>query len=410
MTIHVEVRYYDATHQQLIASQPYAAAAQQLVSTGALLSEQELLINSLFVEHKNDVIGWRTYSELAQKAPGRIEQFRDYFDLSNGTIRSNFSDGHATDKNMTERVGVGTTLSVANRIFGLHEADWARIRESTAEKTLDFHMASDGQRLIHVESKGAIVHNVLNKTGSIPHHKGSILAKKAVAQHPAGANSPALLLGLIAAIPTSLDERAVCWLVDPPRGPSPEDARKYKLLARMTFYLRLLQPLTSSALLIALADRIEAIYASRDYTSLDGTPLRSANQTTFSRLPALFRNKTVVELNHGKRDGRAFGRAFEVGDEDIAYIGVDSDVYRMLAGQRFTEILEYSSVYRMAAPEPREVEAVLPAGPIRTERMPGGRELDQWRRLTAVGPVQVLGSGLTVGTLRKRPNKAVDAR
>lgn len=398
--IHVDVQYYDQAQHDLISSQGFAAQVAAVVSSGIHITEQELVAHSLFVEQK-DLRGWRTFKELVAKLPFRLQQFRDYFDTSGGTIRSHFSGSHFADSGMTERVGVGSSLSVANRIFGLNEADWARIPASSQHKTLDFLIASTGSSFVELEAKGSVVNSVAVKGNSVSHHKSDIIAKKkhAVAASTVG-TAPNARLGVIAAIPTSAQERAVCWLVDPPSDLT-GDPRKYKLLARMNYYLRILRPLTTSTLLTALADRIEALGAISDYEALDGVPLQSANQTRFQRHPRLFRNKTVVRLGTATSHEDAFGRAIPLRDARIAYVGIDSDVYRMLASQKFSEVLSYECPYATNDVETRTFDAVLPVGRILAGEGPANR----WTRVRVSGVVQALRSGFVVGTATRIDNK-----
>jgi hypothetical protein len=195
------------------------------------------------------------------------------------------------------------------------------------------------------------------------------------------------------------------------RTPQPgEQLRKFKLLTRLEYYLKGLQPLSQSALFVALRNRIEAIFAVSDYERLDRIGLMGATGRPFRFSGPFFRNKSVIRASRG----RAVGRVFHLMGREFMFVGFDTDVYGLVARQRFREILEYKSKLASAESTIQRMEAWLEQRDFADEdpvRLGAEWVEDKKRfRLQLEGPVMFTQSGRVVGALnpigdRKTPSE-----
>ncbi|NOJ98943.1 hypothetical protein HMI51_39290 [Corallococcus coralloides] len=401
--IKIDVKYYDEEQETAFSQWPLKNRIDSLVEKGVEVDELEYLIYSVFTEQR-DRDGWKTYADMRNLVSHRAETFRQYFDLTQGGLSSRFPSDDG-DVAMTEKAGVATSLVVANKIFDLHEADWTRIPKGQV-KTLDFSYASTGKAYVEVESKGSVVADVSAKVSSISHHKKSILNKKSEQRQRGHLGHPVFMMGTIASIPNGSHQQAVCWLVDPPGEGVEMDPWKFKLITRLEYYLRGLRPLSQASLLIALRNRIEAIFSVAGYEALDRVRLVGSTGRPFRFRGPFYRNKTIVE----SMQSRAVGRVFYVGGREFMFMGFDVDVYSLVARQRFQEIVDYES--KMAAHESnvQSVEAWLEPQDFRDANPESfGAEWEEKRkryRLRLIGPVIFTRSGRVAGVL----NPAADRR
>ncbi|WP_147445036.1 hypothetical protein [Corallococcus sp. CA053C] len=394
MTLKIDIRYYDDAQEKAFTQWPLKERIDALVKNGLDVDELEFLTYSVFTEQRNK-IGWRTYADMRTLLPPRAEMFRQYFDLSLGTVTSRFPASDS-ETSMTEKVGVATSLLAANRIFDLHEADWTKIPKGQI-RTLDFFCASTGKEYVEIEAKGSIVADANMKNPSVSTHKNGILKKKAVQRERVGSAHPSLMMGTIAAVPENTDQRTVCWLIDPP-GDGPEmDPKKFKLLTRLEYYLKELQPLSQASMLIALRNRIEAIFSVSDYERLDQLRLVGATGRPFRFRGPFFRNKTIIATSRG----RAIGRVFHLADREFMFVGFDTEVYGLVARQRFREILAYKSGLASNESELYRAEAWLEQRDFGNEDPAafGAEWIEQKKRfrLQLEGPVMFTQSGRVVG-------------
>jgi len=329
--IKLKVEYYGNEHEKMLSKLSCATELTKVVKNGLLIPEQDFLVYSLFREQKR-MAGWKTYKELAEKVPSRLEIFNDYFGIENGYLYSKFSSSNDTDKTMTEAVGVGTSLSLASIIYGLTEADWEKI-PVTKNKDLDFQIASTGQEIVELESKGAIVTNT-NYKREISGRANDIHKKKSQQRNKHDNNNT--LLGIIATIPITKGQETVCQILDPEGDNIEISPRKYKLLARLLYYYREFRILTRAHFLISLVNRIQAIQVSEDYDSFDNQPLLNIDNEPFINItPSLKISKSVVE------DGLAFGEIISLGNNNYYYYGFLFSIIDILINQGFSNILAF---------------------------------------------------------------------
>ena len=301
------------------------------LANGLEIDDQEYLVYTLFREQKVHP-GWHTYAELKAKLPSRQAAYEQYFDLSGGTVRSCFINAADLDNAKTEGSGVGATLSVVSALYGMTEADWEKIPVAQV-KDLDFH-ASTGKETVEVEAKGT-VDNSRAKAG-ISGKKGQIEAKKTAQRSPA-VNNTNTLIGVIASFPNVAGQNAVCRLLDPPVESPTNDPRKYKLLARLSYYWREVGSFRSLDSLLRLANRLRAISLVEDYSVFDGQPLLDQHGERFGRPESIFSTHSVVGSNF------AFGEVVPLSPGVFYFYGFEASILDMLIEQSFRDILAFRS-------------------------------------------------------------------
>jgi hypothetical protein len=328
--IEIVVDYYDAHHKTKLSKHSNAARIASLVAEGLKIGEAEFVTYAMFTQQK-DHDGYRTYQELKTIFPEELPGFRRHFDLAAGTLRARFG-GDDMQKHQTERAGVAGALLVMNRIFDLHEADWHKIPESGL-KDLDFLLASTGSGYIEVEAKGSVVQSAQMRA-EVSHAKGEIGEKKAAQRADGNKND---LFGVITAIPTSANEKARCWLLDPPAQPVDMPPAKYKILARLNYYLESIARFSQMRMLIALSNRIATLRRLDNYIALDELPLVDSRGEPFRFHPSLEQYKTMLLKD------KVVGRAFPISGTEFFFYGFDVAIFDLLTVQNFESIGHFRS-------------------------------------------------------------------
>ncbi len=330
--IKFKVDYYDPEHEKLLANLSCFSEFEKIKHDGFIIEDQEFHVYSLFREQKN-IVGWKNYQELSKRVPNRLQKFNEYFSIEGGVLKSRFTASEERDNSMTDAAGVGVSLSLISRAYGLIEADWEKIPISK-KKDLDFNIASTGQEFIELESKGAIVSNT-NKKSEISGHAARILAKKKVQRNNNGNKNT--LIGIIVSIPCVDGNEAVCRVLDPDSISFEFAPHKYKLLARLLYYFREIRMISKAHFLIALRERIQAIQISREYEIFDKLPLLNLDNEPFSIPASLMTSKSVVG------NDIAFGEVFPIGNNEYYYYGFVFDIIQALQSQNYSKIINYKS-------------------------------------------------------------------
>lgn len=209
---------------------------------------------------------------------------------------------------ITTRLGEAVGLCIIDKLHDLTLPDWTPIPElrekEKAKKTLDFitNTASSSTQFIQIETKGAHVPDNNKKTGSVPHHKKSILGKK-LAQRPLGVSNT-LYYGAIGSFDKDTTRNAKCWLLDPPGEFIDRSPVDYRVLARMTFienWIRLIAP--QSALSRDLYARLQKLNTSNDIFQYNKQHLKPKKQKTtkihFFPATLLLKEKTPAGFRFG---------------------------------------------------------------------------------------------------------------
>ena len=329
--IRVNADYYNDEHRDILMKHRYAHRIKNLVDFGLSEKEKEFRVNAMFTEQDGRP-RFRNYSELKRLVPSRIRLIEDYIDTSNGTVRSLIPGGK---REVTERVSVATALSVMNQVFNLHRADWERIPETSKRKTMDFQLASDGNDFILVEAKGTVFETGnLHRDADLEQH---IKDKKRA--HLAENTNLTSLFGVITGIPCQLGKMAQCLLLDPLFENIEMDPAKYRLLARLYFYSRILRVISRGQLVRALLNRIEVLKRSSNYTEFDGLPLVDVYEKPIVPPPentSSIWNKTIVK-------DKIVGQMFPVSKTEFFYFAIDMGINRLMIKQDFKAIREFYS-------------------------------------------------------------------
>lgn len=333
--IHFDVEYYNKYHRDLLLGFQEADFIKTLVEEGIDIDVEIFLGLSTFREQSNNHVGFRTFQELWDNLGPRREYLLKFFSIEDVRIQSQWS-ANEMPTDVTESVGVGGSILAANRVFGLHEADWEKIPEG-GTKTLDFRFASDGDRFIDVESKGNIG---AGRNNSVSNHRSHILKKKNEQRDHGNEN---VMLGAITQIPYAGSDNPTVYLMDPPAEDIDFDPAKYQLLARLFFYWRELQVLSPrSSIAIALGNRIRAIMAAKHYLSLDGIPLVNGRGKPLSyQLPKKLRANAQSAL-----ESEEIGAGVIVpAEKRIPYFyGLHQSVFDLIINQEFLNITSYFAV------------------------------------------------------------------
>lgn len=308
-----------------------------------------------------------------------------------------------TDGGVIEHLGEAVGLCVADKIHGLHQADWRRIPHTADHKILDFeYRASDGSTLITIETKGAGATNNGQKPSNVSGHKADIKKKKSA---PANAAARAgICYGTIAVLSDAPDSVARCWLVDPPVT-SVDDPFRFKLLARLEFiaeWMGILSP--RSALGAALRTRIAALRKVEPVGALSRVALCKADGEEFA--------KTVFSGGGSKRNpffaaqslvsGHAIGGAVSVISlKQMLFLGIREELVAYAAGQDFEVINRYGFGPEVVG---ATLECCIPQARFNKEfsprfQIPGAIKSGGYWRFPMEGKFYQTRSGLVFGIL-----------
>lgn len=392
--MHVDVQYFDATHQALLGKIPNASELGKLVSDGLAFDDDLFWMHMMFTEQK-DYDGFRSFRDLKAKLPGRISEFRDYWDPRGNTIVSKFPPTDMENAR-TERAGVSVALLLANNVFGLTEADWEKIPIGSVA-ALDFKhpsgglVASNGSAFIEVEAKGTIVSDTGN-TGDtkIRNHKSRIDHKK---DEQRKAHNPNVLLGVITAFSQDPGQRVVARVLDPEPHVTDIDPFKFRLLSRLWYYHSVIQAVSRMQVLAALATRAVAIGAVHSYRELDGIPLIAPDGSAYSDREWSFPGKSLLE-------GRLVARAFPFGEDRVIVSGFEAVLMDVLSSQSFERLVTFGHEPTVLSVRDRVLmkRADLERAHVRSPRH---RWFDRVHDLVEVeGRVVVNSAGRVLGLLR----------
>ncbi len=281
-TINLSVDYYDTAQQNLFQGFPNAATLNTLVQNGMTISSDDFLAYMMFTEQM-DRNGFRTYNDLQGRIQSRLGDIDDFLSFNNGSVQAKIIGNDMMQVGFTERIGVALGLCVVNRIHGLTMADWKKIPTAPGRNgypTFDFEIpiASTGTNFIQAENKGSTITDNSQQNNLVQSHyariekkKNYVRAEEQQRQIPVHQN---LYYGTIGVLDNRPKSTAKVWLVDPPAFELEMDANKYKLLARLHYYLDEFRNIGVKRKIIkALEERINQIEEAKDYLQLNNKPL-----------------------------------------------------------------------------------------------------------------------------------------
>ncbi len=344
--INLSIEYYDTAQRNLFQGFPNAATLNNLVQNGITISRDEFLAYMMFTEQM-DRNGFRTYNDLQGRIRNRIGDIDDFLSFNNGSVQARIIGNDMMQIGFTERIGVALGLCVINKIHGLTAADWKKIPTAPGRgghPTFDFEIpvASTGSNFIQAENKGsAVTDNLLQNASVQTHYRGIQTKKEYVRKEEAKRQIPIhqnLYYGTIGVLDNKANSIVKVWLVDPPAFEIEIKPKKYKLLARLHYYLDEFRNIgVREKIIKALEIRIKEIENSDDYLKfnnvhLDYPPLRGFHLFMDGKMFA------AVDLNE------AFGRIFLVVREQVVLpyiIAYPKAIMRIIMQQNFESILNY---------------------------------------------------------------------
>ena len=341
--INLSVEYYNEVQRLLFQSFPNAMQLNNLVANDVIISKDELLAYMMFTDQR-DANGFRTYDELRDRIQHRLGDIDEYLSFNNGSVQSLVDSGAMNRIAFTNRLGVALGLCVTNKIHGLTEADWKIIPETNQHSTFDFEIpiASTGTNFIQVENKGSVVDDNDYKRPTVSQHYGDITDKKnyvrAEEKRRGITTNQNLFYGTIGVLDTRANSKAKVWLVDPPAFEIEMNPEKYKLLARLHYYLDEFKNIgVKERIIKAIEKRIVEIESSSDYTKFNNIPL----DYPYPKAYHLFMDGKMfaaVDTNE------AFGKIFIVEQKQNIYaylIAFPKALMRIIILQNFENILNY---------------------------------------------------------------------
>lgn len=373
-SICVDVAFYDENHRSLLLKLPNSQQILSTVANGIQIPTAQFLTYYLFHKKRLGKDGYRGYHDLEAHISKAIGEIEDWIEFAENTV-SAAADARPFDRTLTERYGEAIGLSVVNALHGLHEADWDKIPERPGRhglKTFDY-AASDGVRMIQVETKGCVIETPRPTDQNVRNHKNSIeLKKSSIAKTEDYPYSADVRYGTIAAL--TYEGRPRCWLLDPPSDIA-LNPRRWRLIARMNFIADLIVfLLPRSQLASSLVTRVADVAALRDPFELDGLTLIRPDGKAIGRVVEM----DWMDAPHDRLsyvDGSpTVGHILILKQDRLFFIGIRDDLIDLAISQDFHAILEQS------APPHSTTKWVLCRIPRGRATRRGVESLDQKRR------------------------------
>ena len=345
----ISVDFYNETEKDFFQKYPNIIKINKIIGKDIEISKDEFSGYMMFIDQM-DRDGFRTYEELSQRISQRIGDMDDFLSFENDSIQAIMSSSEMHQVRYTERIGVALGLCIINKIHGLTFADWKKIPETSgrnAHPTFDFDLlqnASTGDKYIQVENKGSVVPDNTLSTSVSNHYSGKhgILKKKKYIRDEEKKQGIQLHKNLYYGTIGVLDNinNAKVWLVDPPAFKIDLDPKRYKLLARLHYYLDEFKNIgVKKSITNALAERIKLIAFSNDFTQYNNKPL--LGKFYKSEFVQYMQDKyhTTVDTNE------AFGKTIFVNHGKSTYcylMAMPKVLMRLIVNQNFEDILDYS--------------------------------------------------------------------
>lgn len=399
--ISINVAYYDDEErrklQQVLGDDILGGPAKTIV-----VLTPDFCVYYIYYKLRSSLPGYSSHKELARKWYFALCEIDGQLIFANESIR--LAQLAESNRGTTERFGEAIGLSVASRLHGLHDGDWARIPETNKHKTFDFDrpLASDGSRFISLETKGSSVADN-SKRADVSHQKGSIKKKKESGAVSGSSNT--VCYGTIGVLDDRDTSVAQCWLVDPPADVS-GDPYRFKVLSRLEFIASWISFLGNrSQLASSLWTRLASLEAMSDVSQFAGIPLRNGSRKEFSRETfssggghnQWFASKSVVI------DEPVGGSVYTVSQDFLFFIAIQEELVVLAAAQDFAGVATYSFSAKVAW---KSVECVVPYARFQREfqktmgsRSPQVRRVGGHARFIIEGHVFFCQSGLVFGVL-----------
>ena len=346
--IRVDIGYFNDEQRRLFQGFPNSGNINDIVRDGITITEDEFLAYMMF-PWQMDLAGFRNYNELRNQVQNNLGAVNQLLSFNNGSVQANVIGNDLMQTGYTERIGVSLGLCLMNKIHNLTAADWKKIptvpgRNGHPTFDYEFPIASTGTRFIQSENKGSAIENNTEQRGTVERHYNSILEKKEYVRNEEVKQQiqlhQNLYYGTIGVLDNRPNSNAKIWLVDPPAFEIVMDPKKYKLLARLNFYLDEFRNIgVKKRITEALEERINEIELSKDFMQLNFKKLDD-------RFPVSGGYYLYMEGNvfANVDTNEAFGRVFLVEDKQtiLPYLlAFPKAIMRLIVRQDFESILNY---------------------------------------------------------------------
>lgn len=346
--IRVDIGYFNDEQRRLFQGFPNSGNINDIVRDGITITEDEFLAYMMF-PWQMDLAGFRNYNELRNQVQNNLGAVNQLLSFNNGSVQANVIGNDLMQTGYTERIGVSLGLCLMNKIHNLTAADWKKIptvpgRNGHPTFDYEFPIASTGTRFIQSENKGSAIENNTDQRGTVERHYNSILEKKEYVRNEEVKQQiqlhQNLYYGTIGVLDNRPNSNAKIWLVDPPAFEIEMDPKKYKLLARLNFYLDEFRNIgVKKRITEALEERIKEIELSKDFMQLNFKKLDD-------RFPVSGGYYLYMEGNvfANVDTNEAFGRVFLVEDKQtiLPYLlAFPKAIMRLIVRQDFESILNY---------------------------------------------------------------------
>jgi hypothetical protein len=325
------VDFYDDDEAKRLAAGYSASSLQDIAGTKVPIPVAEFLTYCLFVNKRTQGTGLRSYGEIKAGLNDRLADFNDGLEPTPASLRT-IRIGNEQLCGLSEKIGVGVALSVMSHIHGLSEADWERIPQGS-KQSLDFEIGCNGSGYVQVEAKGSsVADNTLGKGAVVSGHAASIRAKKASLRAGNPTTESAAVYGSIGVIDSRTDGVMRCWLLDPPGGFPPREARQQQVLNRLHFIAEILEAvLPQSLITVEIYKRLSLLQSADDVFDYDKTDLSG---TAESREQAFL-------FNHTQDLDRQFsGVVLPLRDGSRFFYGMRKELVQAVHAQDFHRLLE----------------------------------------------------------------------
>lgn len=351
--------HVDATgidHKKLFVDQiktkapVYEPNVTDIVANGIEIDEMEFYSYALFEDYNANNPFYNSFRGFSDNAHKRKAELDQIFEVG---ITIGFKYAGNT-KTQIMYAGCGISLSAANKIFNLTNADYIKIPEKPGRprsgatpgenRTLDFeYRGSDGNRLLQVECKGkeGIGGNLNTK---IDH----ILSKKNA--QPAGSRD--FCFGVIGSLPVAPDTGiAQCYFVDPDIPDFDDDPINFRLSARLRYYADRLSNLGNSRW-VRTIKQLFYDFNAHTYTFRllnSGTIDTQANLSQFlgidsyrSLTNGYYFKCTVIDVG----GNTIFGRLSEVSKSEFFFYGFIDSLFNTIEFSTIGDFLNYKNKER----------------------------------------------------------------
>ncbi|MFO1483875.1 MAG: hypothetical protein U1F71_10995 [Verrucomicrobiaceae bacterium] len=337
--VEVAVEYYNAAEQAAFLAGRYPARIANIVGRRALIPISEFLTYSLFYLKQHQSRTHPDIAAIARRVDRADTELSEWVQWDGNSLRVH-DQCDSLDTSITRRLGDAVGLAVANDIHGLNDADWDFIEERAGVKTLDWHIASDGNQHIEVEAKGRVIADASMLTG-LKGAYDSIKEKKAAAQQPGYHRAPALRYGTILAIDQKPASTMYCRLVDPDGSPTKRDPKATRLINRLTWAINIVAIISRrSSFTVALNNRLAALEKLDDPFVLSGVPLLKGDGTKMDLDPKRETSYSPFFQYRSTVDGQPYGGVVTKFDKDhLLFLGLHEDWLSALGNQDFTKVL-----------------------------------------------------------------------